>query len=587
MNEQFILGLVDVQISAKKVPSQPSEDFQSVRLGTGRTLLSVNITHGAFKTDVRVSELYKWSGVDVFGTGNINAHNNARATLSTLSRFLARTRVTVQFPTADGKDVHCQESAPDKSLPLVNLGTANKPMFFPAERCTIAAGRAVSSKLTGDETTAMLDFACRSPSANAISLERGCVAALGLDEPILGVFGITIDKRLLTVPARELPAPMVTYAGPKNLQCRSSWNISGGKFVKAGPRISNWNWVRIAEVDNPRTPIDEVAQSVQEFMQFLNTSRVAIQTQAQNTAHQIIAKGGTKGFFLLVILPRHDTTLYGAVKSLADVHFGFHTVCSVEKTFLKNNLQTFANIGHKWNVKNEGTNYVVKDTIDIVTSAPSLVEMVASVDKDLGQWPAIAWEQHSRQEMLGDELTEKFKSRLLLWRQRNQNRLPEFVIIYRDGVSEGQSTQVLTTELPMIRKACDQLYPPKQHPRLSIIVSVKRHQTRFYPTSEVNMNQKSRNIKNSTVVDRGVTQARCWDFFLTAHTALKGTARPAHYTVLLNEILREKYGVGDSAAVHLEKLTHNLCYLFGRATKAVSICPPAYYGDILCERARV
>ncbi|KAK1503864.1 piwi domain-containing protein [Colletotrichum costaricense] len=252
------------------------------------------------------------------------------------------------------------------------------------------------------------------------------------------------------------------------------------------------------------------------------------------------------------------------------------------------NLQTCANIGLKWNLKNGGTNHIVKDTIDILTSgramvvgydvthptnmsneksaAPSLIGMVASVDKDLGQWPA---------------------SRLLLRRQRNQDRLPEFLIIYRNGVSEGQFTQVLTTELPMIRKACDQLYAPKQHPRLSIIVSIKRHQTRFYPTSGVNMDQKSRNIKKGTVIDCGVSQARYWDFFLTAHTALKGTARPAHYTVLMDEIFREKYGVGDSAADQLEKLTHNLCYPFGRATKAFSICPPAYYADIVCERARV
>jgi hypothetical protein len=30
-----------------------------------------------------------------------------------------------------------------------------------------------------------------------------------------------------------------------------------------------------------------------------------------------------------------------------------------------------------------------------------------------------------------------------------------------------------------------------------------------------------------------------------------------------------------------------MCYLFGRATKAVSLCPPAYYADLVCERARV
>jgi eukaryotic translation initiation factor 2C len=66
---------------------------------------------------------------------------------------------------------------------------------------------------------------------------------------------------------------------------------------------------------------------------------------------------------------------------------------------------------------------------------------------------------------------------------------------------------------------------------------------------------------------------------------LIGTARPAHYTVLLDEIFRADYG--DNAAHTLEKLTHDMCYLFGRATKAVSICPPAYYADLVCTRARV
>jgi len=36
----------------------------------------------------------------------------------------------------------------------------------------------------------------------------------------------------------------------------------------------------------------------------------------------------------------------------------------------------------------------------------------------------------------------------------------------------------------------------------------------------------------------------------------------------------------------LEDLTHAMSYAFGRATKAVSICPPAKYADMVCERAR-
>lgn len=78
------------------------------------------------------------------------------------------------------------------------------------------------------------------------------------------------------------------------------------------------------------------------------------------------------------------------------------------------------------------------------------------------------------------------------------------------------------------------------------------------------------------------------DFFLQSHTALQGTARPAHYFIVLDEIFTKRRlppGFSNHTDV-LEELTHNMCYLFGRATKAVSICPPAYYADLVCERAR-
>ena len=39
-------------------------------------------------------------------------------------------------------------------------------------------------------------------------------------------------------------------------------------------------------------------------------------------------------------------------------------------------------------------------------------------------------------------------------------------------------------------------------------------------------------------------------------------------------------------ADEVEKITHNLSYLYQRATKAVSYCTPAYYADLLCARGR-
>lgn len=85
------------------------------------------------------------------------------------------------------------------------------------------------------------------------------------------------------------------------------------------------------------------------------------------------------------------------------------------------------------------------------------------------------------------------------------------------------------------------------------------------------------------LVDKGITQDCNWDFFLQSHTAITGTARPAHYFVLLDEIFTP---TTTDPVGELERLTHNLCYLYGKATTSVSIPPPVYYADKACDRGR-
>lgn len=274
-----------------------------------------------------------------------------------------------------------------------------------------------------------------------------------------------------------------------------------------------------------------------------------------------------------------------------------------------------ANVALKFNLKLGGINQIVENKnlgivdqnktmvvgIDVThpspgssSNAPSVSAMVASIDKFLGQWPATLRIQRARQENV-DDLAEMLKSRLYLWKTKGKHTvLPENILIYRDGVSEGQYDMVLSQELPPLRRACEQVYPAadtkKGLPRFTIIICGKRHKSRFYPTTEQDCD-RSGNTKPGTVVDRGVTEARNWDFFLQAHAALQGTARPCHYYIVHDEIFRQIYAKAipppfQNIADIVEDLTHNMCYLFGRATKAVSLCTPAYYADLACERAR-
>ena len=92
------------------------------------------------------------------------------------------------------------------------------------------------------------------------------------------------------------------------------------------------------------------------------------------------------------------------------------------------------------------------------------------------------------------------------------------------GVSEGQYNTVLREEIPAIRRACAKVFKDAVQPRITFIVVGKNHHKRFYPTHKKTADQRHNcNVKPGTVVDRGITMPKGWDFFLVAHEALHGT----------------------------------------------------------------
>lgn len=442
--------------------------------------------------------------------------------------------------------------------------------------------------------------------------------------------------KLIAVPGRVLAVPNVQYRDKSSIIPEGgSWNMSKHKFF-TGARIGCWSYLCI-RYSNASDPYNgQLPGHINEFHNALRGAGIDAQAVMTGGIHVILDRcqgkehiekelhGAFQKFdalkqkpsMMLVVLPEVDTTIYKVVKFLGDIRFGIHTVCVIGHKFCKPNgqRQYFGNVALKFNLKAGGTNQAMDDGrlgiigegktmvvgIDVThpspeshKDAPSVAGMVASIDKRLGQWPAILSVQQRRKEMVS-ELDQMLRSRLDLWRQKNNQTLPENILVFRDGVSEGQYATVLEVELPQLRNACKEKYPPSQTekglPRFSIVIVGKRHHTRFYPTAERDADQKS-NPRNGTVVDRGITEVQNWDFFMQAHTCIQGTARPAHYYVVVDEIFRARYDKrppfpNGNTADALEDLTHNMCHLFGRATRTVSLCPPAYYADLLCDRGR-
>lgn len=313
---------------------------------------------------------------------------------------------------------------------------------------------------------------------------------------------------------------------------------------------------------------------------------------------------------LIIILPHTKAPLYNRVKELGDVRFGVLTICLNGPKFSKCQPDFLANVGLKFNVMFGGVNQLVEENLGLIgedktmvvgidvthpsmgsaKNAPSIAAMAASTDKSLGQWPADVRIQTSRQEMV-NELDSMLRSRLLLWKTIGNHKVfPNNILVYRDGVSEGEYQTVLDSELPLLRRACERLYPApdtkKGFPHITLIIVGKRHHTRFYPTN-VGDASTSANPVSGTIVDRGVTESHLWNFFLQSHHSILGTARPAHYFILLDEIFTPRKPQSYSnAADELQNLTHSMCFTFSRATKAISTCPPARYAHLVCERAR-
>lgn len=443
-------------------------------------------------------------------------------------------------------------------------------------------------------------------------------------------FNIDIRPRLITVPGRVLSSPSVKYGAQKSIPTRfGSWDMGKAQFTtKATLKSWTYLWISSPSIVDPWANEGELQPCVTALTSKLlelgincnacmRGLRAVITPETVESAidgafHRFTSSPGrSPPTLVLVIMPSVDSAIYNRVKYACDVKEGLINICVTASKFANANYRYLTNVALKFNLKLGGINQSLETSqlgiiaesktmvvgIDVThpspgssSTAPSVVGIVASVDKWLGQWPAELAIQTARKETVS-ELKRLMKSRLTLWKRRNV-AYPENILIYRDGVSEGQYKLVLEEELPEIRSACGELYSAtlvKQGiPRISIIIVGKRHHTRFYPT-KVEEADNSSNPQNGTVVDRGVTEARNWDFFMQAHKAIQGTARPAHYYVVFDEIfqrLKSPQGRLKNTSDIVEDLTHNLCYLFGRTTSAVSICPPAYYADLVCERAR-
>ncbi|KDQ20605.1 hypothetical protein BOTBODRAFT_151362 [Botryobasidium botryosum FD-172 SS1] len=507
-------------------------------------------------------------------------------------------------------------------LPLVDVGTKEKPILLPPEVCTILPNQPFRGKLSDAHTASMITYACQPPNVNLASIIGEGLPRLGYvpSQQPLQNFGISVGASMAVVPGRILPPPIPTYANSRaQIDDRASWNLRNVRFAQ-GATLTKWAVLVIQDrgrndFQGANDPV--LGQTLAGFVDMCRKSgmqvdatrpRIAVATidrsrlqeSLQRAISSLAPSATERPKLIMVMLSGGDKAVYSTIKYLCDTKMDVLTVCVQSEKIKKERgqMQYFANVALKFNMKLGGVNHVLDNESkkwltqvptmlmgsDVthpspgsLKGTPSIAAVVGSVDDLFGQYPASMKLQESRKEMITD-LTEMVVERIEAY-QAKSRKLPQRIFFFRDGVSEGQFKIVVEDELPKIKKAFERFGNPKAPflPKLSIIIAGKRHHTRFYPVNDAGADRTG-NPRAGTVVDRGVTSVYDMDFFLQAHGGLQGTTKPTHYYPV--------YDQNNLTADAIQVLTNNISYLYARATKAVSLAPPAYYSDLACERGR-
>lgn len=200
---------------------------------------------------------------------------------------------------------------------------------------------------------------------------------------------------------------------------------------------------------------------------------------------------------------------------------------------------------------------------------------VASLNPEFTRWfskPTI----QSKSEELVNGLTASMQSALTKFKVFNKY-LPDTIILYRDGVGNGQLNYVKEYEIGQFKNAF-KTFEPGYNPKLTFVIVQKRINTKFFRVVEGKAAKDVGSLVNplpGSVLDHTITSRYLYDFYLIAQHVTQGATTPSHYIVLEDE--------SNYRPDILQRLTYKLCYLYYNWPGTVRVPAPCQYAHKLAD----
>ena len=495
-------------------------------------------------------------------------------------------------------------------LPLAKM-TKGDQTYIPMELCRIAENQRYGFKLSEKQTTEMIKFAVTLPERRWKDIEYGIDMFKWGQDKYLAKYGLKVagnGSAPSKVTAKLLPPPKVRFgAGEAVPNLTGRWDLRGKRLLEPNPQpLQSWG---VCVVPDRRTGVDpaQAKQFLQNFIRIYEghggkVSRkdpVIIQgvRDAAKCVEMLWTQAGNQSKappqLLVFIVPTKDSEFYGRLKKSADCRYGVVSQVLQATHVLKNQGQYCSNVALKVNAKLGGvtaravgirgeagfikvpTMYVGADVSHPApgTDGASIAAITVSFDRRGLKYAGLVQTNGSRVEMITKDNWESVFGLLCdRWMQvLGGGKAPQHLIYFRDGVSEGQYAHVIKQEVRDIRETIKQK-DPNTNVKFTVLTCTKRHHVRFFPEQ----GDRNKNPNPGTLVQDGCTAPFEYDFYLCAHSAIKGTARPVHYFVLLDEM--------NMAQDDLQNMIYEASYQYVRSTTPVSLFPAIYYAHLAAAR---
>uniref|UniRef100_A0A8C1HX52 Piwi-like protein 2 n=1 Tax=Cyprinus carpio carpio TaxID=630221 RepID=A0A8C1HX52_CYPCA len=402
----------------------------------------------------------------------------------------------------------------------------------------------------------------------------------------LARWGLSISQEILVTQGRTLPSETICLHSASFV---TSPSVDWSREVVRDPSISTVP-LNCWAVFYPRRATDQAEELVTTFTRVAGPMGIRIErpirvelrddrteTFIKSIHSQLTSEPRVQ--LVVCIMTGNRDDLYSAIKKLCCIQspvpsqaINVRTISQPQKLrsiAQKILLQINCKLGGELWTVNVPLKYLMVIGVDVhhdvSKKSRSVMGFVASLNSMLTKWYSRVTFQ-----MPHEEIINGFRVCLLAALQKYyevNHAFPEKIVIYRDGVSDGQLKTVELYEIPQVLKCFETI--PNYEPKLAFIVVQKRISTTLYSYGSHHFGTPS----PGTVLDHTVTNRDWVDFYLMAHSIRQGCGLPTHYIAV--------YNTANLTPDHLQRLTFKMCHLYWNWPGTIRVPAPCKYAHKL------